>query len=92
MPPAFVAKLDVLKSSLRVTNLFTIFLVCFPTGVKRQSALFLGRCFLFRYVRGVALLAVVLAAIPATALHFDVPRRLVGGDLQLSGIARLDFM
>ncbi len=53
---------------------------------KRGSALFLGRRLLFKNVRGVALSAAVLAVIPAAALHFDVPRQLVGGDLRLSGI------
>ncbi len=77
------------KSSLRITKWFAISLVCFPKEEKRRSALFPGRRLLFKNVRGVALLAAVLAAIPATALHFDVPRQLIGRDLWLSGIARL---
>lgn len=40
-------------------------------------------------VRGIASLEVVLAAVPATGLHFDDPRRLVDGDLRLSAIVRL---
>ncbi len=56
---------------------------------KRLSALFPGRCLLFKNVRSVTLLVAVLAPVPGTVLHFDVPRQSVGGDLQLSGIARL---
>ncbi len=46
---------------------------------KRGSALFPGKRLLFRNVWGN----------PATTSHFDVPRQSVGGDLRLSGIARL---
>ncbi len=49
----------------------------------------MGRRVLIKNVRAVALLAVVLTAVPTAALHFDFPRRSVGGDLQLSGVARL---
>ncbi len=35
------------------------------------------------------MLAAVLATVLATALHFDVPRGSVGGDLRMSGITRL---
>ncbi len=57
---------------------------------KRGNALFTGRRLLFKNVRGVALLAAVLAAVQAAALHFDVARQLVGRDLRLSGITRLN--
>lgn len=39
--------------------------------------------------KGIASLEVALAAVPATGLHFDDPRRLVGGDLRLSAIVKL---
>lgn len=48
-----------------------------------------GVSFFSKNVTGIASLEVVLAALPAIALHFDDPRRLVGGDLQLSAIVRL---
>ncbi len=53
--------------------------------------LFPVRHLLFKNVRGVALLAAVLSAVSATALHFNIPRRLIGKDLQLSGIARFHW-
>ncbi len=59
---------------------------------KRGSALFTGRRLLFINVSGVALFLTVLAAVPAAALHFDVPRQSVGRDLRLSGIARLSVL
>ncbi len=43
----------------------------------------------FKNVRGFALLAAVLATVPATALHFDTPRQSAGGHLRLSGVVRL---
>ncbi len=73
--------LNGLKRSLHFTKRFPLSLVCFPMEEKRGSALFPGRCLLFKNVRGIALLAAVLAAVLATALHFDVPRQSVGGDL-----------
>ncbi len=80
---------NVLKSSLCVTKWSAISPLCFPMEEKRGSALFLERCLLFKNIRAVALLAAVLAAVPATVLYFDVPRRSVGGDLQLSGVVKL---
>ncbi len=76
-------------SSLGVTKRFAISLVCFPMEEKRGSALFPQRRLLFKNVRGVALLAEVLAPVPATTVHFDIPRRLIGEDLRLSGTTRL---
>ncbi len=43
-----------------------------------------GKVSPFKNVRGVAVLAAVLAAVPAAALHFDVPRQSVGGDCLVS--------
>ncbi len=56
---------------------------------KRRRTLFAVRRLLFKNERGVALLVLVLTAVPAIAMHLDVPRQSVGRDLRLSGNVRL---
>ncbi len=53
----------------------------FPCGGQKEGAHYFRKVSPFQKCRGVALLAAVLAAAPATVLHFDVARRSVGGDL-----------
>ncbi len=71
---------NVLKSFLCVTKWFAVSLVCFPMEEKRGSALFPGKHLYLKNIRGIALLAAVLATVPATALHFSDPRRSLSGD------------
>ncbi len=76
---------NVLKSYKMIRIISSLF----PYGEENGERTISGKASLFQ---GVALLAVVLAAVPAAALHFDVRRRSVGGDLRLSGIVRLSWI